>query len=987
MSVHTIAPAWQHPYVNVFKLCEVDQLKDVLVQGDVTEAMDRIIGKKVFKLRGTIPANNFLQVPKRRSTSLGLNGPFLYIQFKASPVKVFIIHVDLLTHDGNVHRVSISNMYSPDSIKRKSSGIQIPFPSPSHRWCVLALDMVAVLAGFSASPFASLRSLTLCSWLIVRSIYTSELKFSLQNLPRDMALSHALDTSVFEMHWLPSEPPMPDAQIMPVKPMGAAPVSSPESPRPTSPRAPRVHTGPPIVSSQFDAVPPAMTLERINNFTGEFTQVLAWAPGGRDELVFAAASTAIAMRADGSTQRFFFGHTAHVAGLAFDAAGGIMATIQEGKQAVVRVWDFDTGACAAVLNAHASGLVCVSVSPDGRALAAVGQDAHNRQTIVVWDISKLRLGGMAEVVTRHTTDFNVRVLRFSEFEEDQLVAAGRDSIRFYRLKAGQLRGVSVRLSAPGRRVTSYAGGISAAPGPNIFTDVAFECGGGMLASDVRRVFVSSASGAVFEINCNTRELLCIYQLHPSAINSISVTDSFCVTAGDDALMRVWPLDFSDYLLEAAHEGPVTSCGVSADGLTVCIGTEGGALGVLHIPSQAYRTLLRSHTAAVHAVAADPNRPHYVTAGADSTIRMWDVNTHEQLLEFDAPGEVVTSVAYHPTHHEIACGFGNGRTRVFDIGATTLVKEHSQHKGEVTQLLYSPDGWWLYSAGNDGGLCVYDVAQVYAPIKFLSAGGKHAKMCVAVSADGRYVATTSRDAHTGVTSLLLFHGDSLEPYMRIETDADAFTKLAFSSDAAELWALAQPSRLDRFELTEGRRVQSAGNPHRLDALVLASDPCGAFMVTAGLDQHVKLWGVSSGVAMALERGAPSAEDFIGHPAPVYGAAFLGADRLITVGDACSVMVWRLARGGDAGRQGVGSSRSQAWEKAKAQQHPSAAAAGGGAAGGSGRASWEGAQTQRHPSATAAAAAAAAAAQQRRGSGNPAAAPPDGMPPLSSIKQEM
>ena len=41
---------------------------------------DRIIGKKVFKLRGTIPANNYMQLPKSRSRSLGLTGHFIYIQ-------------------------------------------------------------------------------------------------------------------------------------------------------------------------------------------------------------------------------------------------------------------------------------------------------------------------------------------------------------------------------------------------------------------------------------------------------------------------------------------------------------------------------------------------------------------------------------------------------------------------------------------------------------------------------------------------------------------------------------------------------------------------------------------------------------------------------------------------------------------------------------------------------------------------------------------
>ena len=47
----------------------------------------------------------------------------------------------------------------------------------------------------------------------------------------------------------------------------------------------------------------------------------------------------------------------------------------------------------------------------------------------------------------------------------------------------------------------------------------------------------------------SRSLLCVYQLHSAAINSLVVHDSFCVTGSDDKVLRVWPLDFSDYLLE------------------------------------------------------------------------------------------------------------------------------------------------------------------------------------------------------------------------------------------------------------------------------------------------------------------------------------------------------------------------------------------------------------------------------------------------------
>lgn len=53
------------------------------------------------------------------------------------------------------------------------------------------------------------------------------------------------------------------------------------------------------------------------------------------------------------------------------------------------------------------------------------------------------------------------------------------------------------------QITTFAGAITAALGPNIFTDIAFEnpTGHAPPGTDVRRrLFVASASGAVFEID-------------------------------------------------------------------------------------------------------------------------------------------------------------------------------------------------------------------------------------------------------------------------------------------------------------------------------------------------------------------------------------------------------------------------------------------------------------------------------------------------------
>lgn len=54
-------------------------------------------------------------------------------------------------------------------------------------------------------------------------------------------------------------------------------------------------------------------------------------------------------------------------------------------------------------------------------------------------------------------------------------------------------------------------------------------------------------------------------------------------------------------------------------------------------------------------------------------------------EFDVPGEVIQSLACHPSQPDVAVGFANGRIRVFHVPTTTLIQEHQLHRGGVMQV--------------------------------------------------------------------------------------------------------------------------------------------------------------------------------------------------------------------------------------------------------------------------------------------------------------
>ncbi|WIA16802.1 hypothetical protein OEZ85_013742 [Tetradesmus obliquus] len=965
------AQEWQHPFVNVFKLCGVEQQdqqkRDAEISGKVAARMDDAIHKRVLRITGAIPAVNYLKLPKSRG--FALHGRFCYLQVRfEQPSALFSIHLEAVTADGNTCRISIGNIFKAENVKKKAGCIQFTMKDPPSCWMLLSVDLaaavaVAAAAGSSssssssgstqASPYSHLKGMQLCSTLTVRSAFTSDIRFGLQTLPREMVLCHSLEPSQLAQLWLPAEP-----------------VGVPEPPlnKPIRPKLPRT----PLLQPE-----PFMSIHRVNGFTGEYARSVLYC-AETDELVYPAGAVVVAMAAGNSSsssssssssqeaagavaahaaaavsaagnsgcsvavqqqlqegsmkrpqgsQRFFVGHSAFVCCLALGGQGQLLATGQEGKAALIRVWDFrpgqqqqpaetwstedDTamssnGTCLAVLCAHASRLAALDVSADGRALVAAGCDSQGRQVIALWDISGIRQGGRAQLLVSHESHHNVRVLRFCPFEPDTFLSAGRDSVRTYRLKVGSLRALSVRLEPPVNKKGQVVGTATAAvaSGPKIFTDLGCEAGSAALQLPTQHVFAATASGAVFQIDYARRCVVAVYQLHVGAINALAIGEGFAATASDDASLRLWPLDFSAYLLEAQHEAPVTSVALTAGGLGLAAGCEDGLLGLLGVASRRYAALMRSHCGPVACVVPHHERPEYCTASADGSVRIWDITSHQQLYEFGGGSSsrtcgAPTAAAYNPRAYQLAVGYSSGLLRLFDVATTTLLLEQQQHKGAVTQLLFAPDGSRLLSCGADGKLVACDAST----------------QCAAAAAE----------AGAGGATISVFAASSLEAVLCIETTAQGFTRLEFSADSQDLWASTVEASVQddsssggpscsalRFCANSGSLLQVLPNPHGAAAVTaFALGPCGVLLATGGADHLVKLWAVSSrqelaAAAQAAQQGRqeqpqqqaagpvsvlPAYQSFTGHSGAVTGAAFLG-NQLLTVGQDGNVAVWNM-----------------------------------------------------------------------------------------------
>ncbi|NWH58538.1 WDR90 protein, partial [Geococcyx californianus] len=194
-----VPAAWQRPYLNIFKHFRVEEWKHSAMEGDVAALTDARLKGTVYRIRDSFPTGSYLQLPRTETQSLGLVGRYLYLLFKPVPYKRFVVHLDVATEENQVVRISFSNRFK--EFKFTPNSLQFPFvcgaaegsvgdriartskrdlmgAAPADvRWTCLVLDLHSILSFYLNRRYNHLKSIKLCSNLLVKNLCTSDLVF------------------------------------------------------------------------------------------------------------------------------------------------------------------------------------------------------------------------------------------------------------------------------------------------------------------------------------------------------------------------------------------------------------------------------------------------------------------------------------------------------------------------------------------------------------------------------------------------------------------------------------------------------------------------------------------------------------------------------------------------------------------------------------------------------------------------------------------
>ena len=422
-----------------------------------------------------------------------------------------------------------------------------------------------------------------------------------------------------------------------------------------------------------------------------------------------------------------------------------------------------------MLRGDGDRLLSLELSPDGRALAVIDDDATlsvvdtrtrrpaaRPRTVVGVGIrnagfdglrfsndgARLAVGGTQPVVLdAHTGRVLARVpnehgfihsLRFSADGRTLFAAIdspeGATTIQRFDARSGR------PLGSP-RSVTARFGGVTL-----------------IVTNDGRRLVTSLEGGPT--VIRDARTLRPLRQLPVGAEQAaLSPDDRTMLVGGRDGSVRFLDLvRGSVRTASGRHDGAVVRAAFSADGRTAVTAGEDKRVIAWNVEGAAAGESLEGHAGQITGLAISPDGRTLHTASLDGEVLIWDLAGARRLgrpfdIGQDGQGEfsrfAPPSYALRPDGRVLAVGHNDGTVTLFD-GRT--LRAHSTFRavptGPVRGMGYVPGGRLLVVGGDDGFLATFDPRR--GKLAKALPGHIGTLLTPSFSADGRLMATVSTD---------------------------------------------------------------------------------------------------------------------------------------------------------------------------------------------------------------------------------------------------
>ncbi|MBW4581923.1 MAG: serine/threonine protein kinase [Tildeniella nuda ZEHNDER 1965/U140] len=300
---------------------------------------------------------------------------------------------------------------------------------------------------------------------------------------------------------------------------------------------------------------------------------------------------------------------------------------------------------------------------------------------------------------------------------------------------------------------------------------------------------------------------CVHTLtgHTASVNAVALNPNrpILASSSEDKTIRFWDLQTGSVMTAVLdHVLAVRAIAFSPDGETVVSGGQDRSVVLTRkwqLDIAGRSTTLGHHTHAVTAIAFTPNGRMLASASRDKTIKLWNLQTREELCTLKAHRLNVTAIAFSPDGRFLASASADHTACLWTTEANLSIQMRytfSDHIGTVQAVAFSLDSQILATGGDDRTIKLWSTQT------------------------GRLLHTFP--GHSWTVSALKFTPDGL-------------TLISASWDGTlKLWALT-----DR----QSPAIVLSGHSDSINAIALSAD--GKTLISGSSDRTIRVWQLKEG----------------------------------------------------------------------------------------------------------------------------------------------